>query len=93
LRRDFTVAHDRKLYQIEDNLRVQRVTVEERLDGSMRITHRERLRYRQITTRPVKAHETPKALLQKPRNKPAPQHPWKKHPWSRKKKELSASLS
>lgn len=30
----------------------------------MRITHQERrLRYRQITTRPLKAHETPKSPL------------------------------
>ncbi|NKE73834.1 ISNCY family transposase [Candidatus Manganitrophus noduliformans] len=94
LRRDFTVAHDRKLYQIEDNLRAQRVTVEERLDGSMRITHQERrLRYRQITTRPLRAHETPKSPSQRPRTKPSPQHPWKKHPWLRKKKEPCASLS
>ncbi len=94
LRRDFTVAHDRKLYQIEDNLRAHQVTVEEQLDGTMRITHQgQPLGYRQITTRPLRAHETPKSPSQRPRTKPSPQHPWKKHPWLRKKKEPCASLS
>lgn len=75
LRKDFTVAHDRKLYQIQDNLRAQRVTVEEWLDGTMRITHQgQRLRYHAITTRPVR--EAAKIAKTTPRTKPAPDHPW-----------------
>jgi hypothetical protein len=35
LRNDFTVAHNRRLYQVEDNVRASRVMVEERLNGSM----------------------------------------------------------
>jgi transposase len=93
LRNDFTVAHNRKLYQIVDNLRVQRVTVEERLNGSIQITHQgQRLRYHVITHRPVKAHELPKALFRKRGTKPSPDHPWKKTFVLQKKKEASASI-
>jgi transposase len=93
LRNDFTVAHNRKLYQIADNLRVQRVTVEERLNGSIQITHQgQRLRYHVITHRPVKAHELPKALFRKRGTKPSPDHPWKKTFVLQKKKEASASI-
>ncbi len=77
LRNDFTVAHNRMLYQIQDNLRAQRVMVEERLDGSLRITHQgQRLRYHAIASRPRPvqlAAPTPKTM---PRMKPAPNHPW-----------------
>lgn len=90
---DFTVAHNRTLYQIQDNLRAQRVTVEERLDGSLRITHQGKaLRYKAITHRPVKAHETPKVPLRKRGTQPSPDHPWKKTFELRKKKEASASI-
>jgi hypothetical protein len=93
LRNDFTVAHDRKLYQIQDNLRTQRVTVEERLDGSLRITHQgQRLRCHVIAHRPVKAHETPKILGRKRGTKPSPDHPWKRTFELRKKKEASTSI-
>lgn len=77
LRNDFTVAHDRKRYQIQDNLRATRVMVEERLDGSMRITHQgERLRYHAIARRPRAVQEAAKARIATPRTKPAPDHPW-----------------
>jgi len=92
LRKDFTVAH-RTLYQIQDNVRTARVTVEERLNGTMRITHQGlRLRYHVITTRQVLAHETPKAPLKKRRGPPSPDHPWRKTFVSRKKKEASAAI-
>jgi len=93
LRNDFTVAHNRTLYQIQDNLRAHRVTVEERLDGSLRITHQgQRLRCHVIAHRPVKAHELPKILVRKRGTKPAPDHPWKRTFELRKKKEASASI-
>ena len=79
LRNDFTVAHNRKLYQIADNLRAQRVMVEERLDGSLRITYQgKRLRYHAIALRPMRVRETPQPVLKIHRTKPAPDHPWKK---------------
>jgi hypothetical protein len=77
LRNDFTVAHNRKLYQIADNLRAQRVIVEERLDGSLRITHQgQRLRYHAIASRPRPVREAAKTAKTTPRAKPAPDHPW-----------------
>ena len=53
LRNDFTVAHDKKLYQIENNIRAKKVIVEERMDGSMLILHRGApLRFKEIHARP-----------------------------------------
>lgn len=56
LRKDFTIAHQGALYQIHDTLRASHVRVEERVDGTMRLTHKGRpLAYHAITARPVKA--------------------------------------
>ena len=94
LRNDFTVAHNRKLYQIADNLRAQRVMVEERLDGSLRITYQgKRLRYHAIALRPMRVRETPQPVLKIHRTKPAPDHPWKKRILpQRRKSELLVTI-
>lgn len=93
LRNDFTVAHNRTLYQIQDNLRAQRVMVEERLNGSIQITHQgRRLRYHAIAARPVKVTAPPKVRLNHYPVRPAPDHPWKKAFVLRKKKEAPASI-
>ena len=81
LRNDFTVAHNKKLYQILDNVRTRKVMVEDRLNGSMVIRHKdEALRFKEITVRPEK--EQPKAAYEfklKRVYKPAPaDHPWRK---------------
>ena len=78
LRNDFTVAHDKKLYQIKNSIRAKKVTVEERTDGTMRILHNgQKLTYREIVVRPAPPEE-PKTLprIVKPR-KPSESHPWK----------------
>lgn len=55
LKNDFTVAHDKKLYQIENNIRAKKVIVEERTDGSMLIKHRGALlKFKEIHARPKK---------------------------------------
>lgn len=55
LRNDFTVAHNGKLYQILDNVRAERVTVEEYVNGSTKVRHKDTaLRFKMITTRPKK---------------------------------------
>jgi len=60
LRNDFTVVHEKKLYQIEDAIRTDKVIVEERLNGTFLITHKGRpLRYRYITQRPLKEKKPP----------------------------------
>ena len=79
LRNDFTVAHKKKLYQILDNTRAQRVVVEEYVSGSMKIWHKDKaLRFRVISIRPKK--EPAKApYIFKPRRVYTPQaqdHPW-----------------
>lgn len=78
LRNDFTVAHDKKLYQIKSNIRAKQVIVEERTDGSLRILHNGlRLRFEQIHVRPLK-EEPPvkKPRLMRVRRQPI-SHPWK----------------
>jgi len=77
LRNDFTVAHDRGLYQVHDHVRAARVMVEERLDGTTRITHQGKpLRHQVILVRPVR--EAVKTLKTKTRTPPAPNHPWQR---------------
>lgn len=81
LRNDFTVAHDKKLYQIEGNTRAKKVLVEERIDGSMLITYKDKpLKFKEITVRPKK--EEPKKTYEfKVRNVyvPPKTHPWKRY--------------
>jgi hypothetical protein len=62
LRNDFTVAHNNKLYQVEDNPNTAKVTVEERADGSIHISYRNTdLKFKEITTRPKKQQKEPQA--------------------------------
>jgi transposase len=78
LRRDWTVAHDGQLYQVRTPIRATHVTVEDRLDGTRRLTHQgQSLAYEAITRRPVKARE-PKLLARlRPVVRPKATHPWK----------------
>jgi hypothetical protein len=78
LRNDFTIAHNKKLYQIKSNVRAKTITVEERTDGTMRIVHNgQRLRYQEIIVRPMPEEKQ----TTKPRSirtwKPSVAHPWK----------------
>ncbi len=60
LRNDFTVAYNSKLYQIEDNVNAEKVTVEERANGSIHISYRNMdLKFKEITTRPKKQEKEP----------------------------------
>jgi transposase len=78
LRNDFTIAHNGKLYQIEDNPNAQKVTVEERADCSMRITYRDRmLRFKEITQRPKKIQQPPKPAKPRVYASPAMSSPWR----------------
>ena len=79
LRNDFTVVHDKKLYQVEDNTRAKKVVVEERVDGSMAITYKDKaFKFKEITARPKK--EEPKRMYEFKIRKvyvPPSTHPWK----------------
>jgi len=77
LRRDWTVAHHGQLYQIRDNVRATHVQVEERINGTMRLTHHgQPLTYQAIAARPHKA--TGPETRRPPRQpvKPRADHPW-----------------
>ncbi|MGH7207972.1 MAG: ISNCY family transposase [Nitrospiraceae bacterium] len=79
LRKDFTLAYQGRLYQIHDHLRATHVQVEERIDGTMRITHHGRaLDAHVITSRPVKAAEVNPVHLPRRPVTPRPDHPWRK---------------
>ena len=91
LRNDFTIVHDKKLYQILDKYAGKKVTVEERINGARYIVYNGvKLKYKQIAQRLAK--EKPKS---KPRkiNRPAMEHPWKKasyDKWSQEKAHLQS---
>jgi len=81
LRNDFTVAHDRKLYQILDNVRAKRVMVEEYIDGSMAIWYKAiKLKFKEITTRPEKQAPEKKHIFGLIRTYvPEMRHPWRQY--------------
>jgi transposase len=85
LRNDFTVAHNKKLYQIKSNIRTKKVIVEERTDGTMRILHNgQRLRYQEIVARPRQT--------KKPKRRPRSLTAWKpsvSHPWNSPAKAMA----
>ena len=74
LRNDFTVVHEGKLYQIEDTIRADKVIAEERLNGELLMTHKDRqLHFHQITQRQIKEKKPAviqKAPVQQPRYNP-----------------------
>ena len=78
LRRDWTVAHHGYLYQVQTNVRATHVQVEERVDGTMRMTHHGRpLDFHAITSRPMKAVEAKKVHRPRCPVTPRPDHPWR----------------
>ena len=78
VRNDQTVAYRGQLYQIDDRLGTRKVVVEERLDGSMRITAGGKpLRAHEIVSRPVRVEAPPKPVRPRRSIKPAAHHPWR----------------
>jgi len=79
LRRDWTVVHHGHLYQVRTNVRAAHVIVEDRVDGTRRITHNGRpLNYHAIPARPERVAEPPKAQVPRRPVKPTSAHPWRK---------------
>jgi hypothetical protein len=79
LRNDFTVAHNKKLYQIEDTVRAAKVVVQERIDGSMRMIYRDQsLRFKEIIERPVREEKAPVMMRRRKPVRPSPNHLWRK---------------
>ena len=78
LRNDFTVAYNKKLYQIEDQIRAAQVQVHERPDGSIVILFKDRsLKYREILTRPVKEKKQRVRRSPKKTTSPPKDHYWR----------------
>jgi len=81
VRKDFTVAHRHKLYQINDpppGLSSKAVVVAQRTDGRLQILyHGHQLKYQQIQTRPSrpKKHPSPGPTTT---YRPPPDHPWRR---------------
>lgn len=81
IRNDFTIAHDKKLYQVLDKSVGKKITVEERINGALHIIYNgKRLKYKQIAARPKK--EKPKPKLRRI-NRPPMEHPLKKASYDR----------
>ena len=81
LRNDFTVAHERKLYQVLDNIRAKKVRVEERMDETMVIRHGEqRLRFKPILARVQKLKPRPRGFIFSAQkiSIPSSAHPWRR---------------
>lgn len=78
LRKDFTVVHEGKLYQVEDNIRSDKVIVEDRLSGKRLITYKGRaLRYHEIAQRPEKIPQPRKPSKPRVYESPAMDNPWR----------------
>ena len=79
LRKDFTITHQRGLYQIHETIRAAHVLVEEHVNGTMRITHQGRtLGFHAIASRPMKAAEAKKVHPPRCLVTPRLDHPWRK---------------
>ena len=78
LNNDSTVAHDKKLYHVLDDVYVKKVMVEERVNGKVYITLKgKELKYREITERPIRKElKKPYAFKIKKLWKPPADHPW-----------------
>ena len=83
LRNDFTVSKDKKVYQVLEAVKADKVMLEERIDGSLRLyCNNESLKYKEIQTSPlkVKALQVSDMPFTRRRKKhiPAADHPWRK---------------
>jgi hypothetical protein len=81
LRNDWTVSHNKRLYQVIDHVHTKEVIVEEKIDGSMVITYKgTALEYKEISERPVRENRQEKKCIFKPKKiyRPPEGHPWRK---------------
>jgi transposase len=80
LRNDFTVAHNTKLYQIEEAVQASKLMIQDRIDGSMVVLHQgRRLKYKPIDQRPPKVELPKRSSLRRTKSYiPPADHPWRK---------------
>lgn len=94
LRRDWTVVHHGHLYQVRTNVRAAHVIVEDRVDGTMRITHNGRpLNYHAIPARPERVAAPPKAQVPRRPVTPTRAHPWRKRLLSEGTRSTAAGIT
>jgi len=79
VKNDNTIVVDSKLYQIEDKITSRKVTVEEKMDGSLHIMNNGvSLKYREITERPRKIQNTYYRRVYNQPPIPSKDHPWRR---------------
>jgi transposase len=93
LRNDFTVAHNRKLYQVEDKVNTLKVMVQDRMDGSIYITHKNRaIRFREITERPITEKRPSPVMRMRKSSTPPANHPWRGFKFGKHRYERGRSI-
>jgi transposase len=94
VKNDFTIVHHGALYQLDQPTRARKVTVEERLDGTLHVTYKGReLRYRALPAqRPQEAPEPPRALHTNKPWTPPTDHPWRR-PWLPRRRTKDQSVA
>jgi transposase len=91
LKNDHTIQHEKKLYQIENRLRTKKVIVEDRIDGTMRITSKGvSVRFHQIAQRPMKQQKEHPLVTRSTAHTPPADHPWRR--WGRKHRTRGATV-
>ena len=77
VKNDNTISYNAKIYQLEPGVRAKRVTVEERIDGSMSIKYNgASLKYEEIIKRPPKIADKVAKIRKK--YIPPADHPWRR---------------
>jgi len=90
VRNDFTISHDRNLYQIEETITNKKVTVEEHIDGTMQIIHNgKNVKFSSIQQRP----ETKPKEQKKRRRRPTTCIPSQDHPWKKTYRKMAAMIN
>jgi transposase len=78
LNNDYTIRHEKNVYQIEDRIRTKRVIVEDRIDGSMRITYNgTSVRFHQIPHRPPQEQKERPFVTKSTGHALPADHPWR----------------
>jgi len=78
LRNDFTVSYKGKLYQVKEHIKAQKVTVQERINGKLLISHNGApLKFKEIIERPEK-RKKPCIIKKKTAICLPADHPWRK---------------
>lgn len=92
LKNDFTIAHDRKLYQIEEAVKTKKLMVEEYTNGSMAIWCKEqKVKFRQIAVKPEKLQKPLPVPKRRKPSVPAKDNPWRRLFFVPKKMKIKAA--